>query len=279
MNRLLASPASRRFTPHVLALFGPTGVGKTHLARGLVQHMQREFGDDCAYYTTAADFRREFGAAMESNTVETFRDRIRNYRMLAIDDLHRLPSTDYLSHELRYTLDAFEESHGTLIVTTDRPADSLGNVSPDVRSRISAGLQLQLAPPGKAARVRIIRHASTALGQPLSEDAVSRLADNVHGTAPEVFGALFEFCASPPTTTNAPRSPGQPTLREILPVVARYTQISQKLLKGPSRKQSVVFARSVPGPRAYRFELRTNRPRPRRPRPHHDHAQLPENRR
>jgi chromosomal replication initiator protein len=245
MNRLLSSPSSRRFTPHVLALFGPTGVGKTHLARGLVQHLQREFGDDCAYYTTAADFRRELGAAMDSKTVEAFRERIRSYRMLAIDDLHRLPSTDYLSHELRYTLDAFEDSNGTLIVTTDRPADSLGNVSADVRSRLSAGLQLQLAPPGKAARVRIIRHTSAAIGQPLTEDTVSRLADNVHGTAPEVFGALFEFYAAPPTATNITHAPRQPMLREILPVVARYTQISQKLLKSASRKQSVVFARSV----------------------------------
>jgi chromosomal replication initiator protein len=245
IDRLLSSPASRRFTSHVLVLFGPAGVGKTHLARGLVEHWQREFGNDCALYTTAADFRREFVAAIESNTVEAFRERIRSYRMLAIDDLHRLPSKDYLSDELRYTLDAFEESGGTLIVTTDRPADSLGNLSADVRSRLAAGLQLQLAPPGKAARMRIIRHASAALGQPLPEDAASRLADSVHGTATEVFGALYEFCASPPAATNSIRAPRQPTLREILPVVARYTNISQKLLKSGTRKQSVVFARSV----------------------------------
>lgn len=245
VNRLLKGESSPRYMPQLLVLFGPTGVGKTHLARGLVQHWQREFGDDSAHYTTAADLRRELLAAIDANAVEAFRGRIREYRMLAIDDLHRLPSSDYLSHELRSTLDAYEESAGTLIVTTNRPAESLGNVSADVRGRLAAGLQLQLAAPGKAARVRIIRHASAAMGRPLPEETANQLADDVHGTAPDMFGKLFELWAAPPNSTNGARTSRRPTIREILPVVARYTNVPQKLLRSASRKQSIVFARSL----------------------------------
>jgi chromosomal replication initiator protein len=245
VGRMLSASSAPRSAPHLFTLFGPTGVGKTHLARGLVQHWQREFGNDCAHYTTAADFRRDLTSAIDANEVEAFRERIRGHRMLAIDDLHRLQASDYLSHELRYTLDAYEESGATLIVTTNRPADSLGNVSPEVRSRLASGLQLQLAAPGKAARVRIIRHASAAMGRPLPDETANQLADSAHGAAPEVFGALFEYWAMPSDAVNTAGKAMSPTLREILPVVARYTNISQKLLKSASRKQSVVFARSV----------------------------------
>jgi chromosomal replication initiator protein len=255
VNRMLGGHKATPVAPHVLALFGPSGVGKTHLARGLVHHWQKQFGDDAAHYTTAADLRRALTAAIDINTVEEFRKRVREYRLLAIDDVHRLPSHAYLSHELRNMLDAYEESGGMLIVTSNRPAESLSNFTGDVRSRLASGLQLQLAAAGKAARVRIVRYASAALGRAMSDDAAHRLADGVHGTAPEMFGALFELWETPAANGSngavatdqllAARAARRPTLPHIIAVVAKYTKVPQKLLKSASRKQSIVFARAI----------------------------------
>lgn len=262
LNRLLTSVAAtptvdtaREFAPRVIALFGPSSVGKTHLARGLVEHWQKQFGNDSAHYTTAADFRREFTEAIDTNRVVDFRNECRGRRLLAIDDLHRLPNTDFLMQELRYTLDAFEENHGIIVVTSHRPADTLSNLPPDIQSRLACGLSLQLAPPSSAARVRIIRHASTALGRELSDDAANRLADGVTGSATQVFGALFDLWSTPPVNGAhdahqtaqllTARTPRRPTLQEIVAVVAKYTNIPQKQLKSGSRKQSIVFARAI----------------------------------
>jgi len=250
LNRLLTSAAvaptadrMRDFAPRILALFGPSGVGKTHLALGLVEHWQKQLGNDSAHYTTAADFRREFTEAIDTNRVVNFRNECRGRRLLAIDDLHRLPSTDFLMQELRYTLDAFEENGGIIVVTSHRPADTLSNLPPDIHSRFAAGLSLQLAPPSSAARVRIIRHASTALGRELSDDAAIRLANGVTGSATQVFGALFDLWSA--LHTNGLRDARRPTLQEIVAVVAKYTNIPQKQLKSGSRKQSIVFARAI----------------------------------
>jgi chromosomal replication initiator protein len=262
LNRMLTSasiaPASdtaRGFSPRIVALFGPSGVGKTHLARGLVEHWQKKLGADSAHYTTAADFRRQFTEAIDTNRVVDFRNQCRGRRMLAIDDLHRLPSTDFLIQELRYTLDAFDENGGIIVVTSHRPADTLANLPPDIHSRLACGLSLQLAPPSNAARVRIIRHASTALGRELSEGAANRMAEGVTGSTTQVFGALFDLWSAPHINGShdahqtdqllAARAPRRPTLPEIVAVVARYTNIPQKQLKSGSRKQSIVFARAI----------------------------------
>jgi chromosomal replication initiator protein len=255
VSRMMSGGFTHRGAPPVLALFGPSSVGKTHLARGLVRHWQREFGDDGAHYTTAADFRRELSAAIEAKAVESFRLRMRGYRMLAIDDIHRLPSSKYLAHEFRSLLDAFQESGGTVIVTSSGPADSLGSLPPDVRSRIACGLQLQLAAPGKAARLRIIRYASVALGRSLSDEAANQLADAVHGTVPDLFGVLFGLLsktAAGSSGTSATASqplPAQATSRlampEIIGTVSRYMCVPRKMLKGKSRRQSFVFARAT----------------------------------
>jgi chromosomal replication initiator protein len=243
------------FQPNIVALFGPSGVGKTHLAHGLVKHWQRERGEDSAFYTTAADFRHDFHVAMKSNRVAEFRDAYRGRRLLAIDDLHRLPNEEYFTVELRHTLDAIEENGGNVIVTSLRPVETIVNLPAEIRSRLASGLSLQLSPPGSEARVRIIRHASTALGHELSLNAASRLAAGIEGTAPQVFSALFELCTEARICgTNdavrteqllAARTGRRPSLPQIIAAVAKYTSIPQKQLKSASRRQAIVNARAI----------------------------------
>lgn len=248
VERLMKPQTGMRDTsnpyPPILALFGPNGVGKTHLAAGLARHWQRQLGDGAAYYLTAADFRRDYFDAIDTNRLREFRDRYRTRRMLAIDDIHRLPKDEHITQELRYLVDSIEESGGLLLVTSNRPADTLSNLPADLRSRLSAGLSLQLAPPGSEARMRIIRYASQAIGMELNADIATQLAGSSPKTATQTFAELFEHWLAPPNGDN-PQPHRQPTLQQIISAVARYTRVPQKLLKSGSRRQSVVFARAI----------------------------------
>jgi chromosomal replication initiator protein len=245
VNRLL-QPGSSNTTPKLLAFFGQAGTGKTHLAHGLANHWNTHHGAESATYLTAGDFYRQLLDAIKRHTTSEFHRKLRNYKLLAIDDLHELPSDYYVSRELRFTLDAFEEKGGTIVVTSRRPADTLANLSHDLRSRLSAGLSLQLAPPAGATRIHIVRRASESLGQTLSEQAAIQLASGVDGTANDLFGAVFEHCATTNSDQDLPsRFVRQPPLREIVAAVARHFGLSQKQLKSQSRRQSIVAARAV----------------------------------
>jgi chromosomal replication initiator protein len=239
----------------LLALFGQSGTGKTHLSRGLVRHWQRVRGADCAVYVTASDFRRQFAAAMGNDSLLEFRCRFRAPELLAIDDLHQLPSNKHLWQELRYTLDDHEEQGGYVVATSDRPPSTLSNIPPDLRSRLASGLTLQLAAPGDAARARIVRQVSAAIGRSLSDDVAQRIASGVRGTASDLIGAMFELWtavsagdlsdATRAERLLAARGLRRPGLREIIAVVAKYCGQSQKILRSSSRKQSTVFARGL----------------------------------
>ncbi|MEX2315935.1 MAG: DnaA/Hda family protein [Pirellulales bacterium] len=241
--------------PSLLALYGPNGVGKTHLVRGLVEHWQQHRGADRAAYVTAADFRREYLAAIGCEAVVEFRRRFRTRELLAIDDLHQLPSDQFLMEELRYTLDDCQDAGRIVLVTAPRAASCLSNLPADVRSRLAAGLVLQLAPPGAAARLAILGQASAALGRRLSDDAARRLAGRVSGTANELIGALFQLLSATPSGAVteleqvdeylSARAARQCTLREMIAVVARYYDLPQKVLKSGSRKQAAVLARAT----------------------------------
>jgi chromosomal replication initiator protein len=267
-NRLLASAISRLIRTSqlnpvdapqlplaVFAIHGPSGTGKTHLARGLVQIWQERGGTDSAEFFAASDFRHLLIDAIKNKTVAEFRQRIRSCALLVIDDIDHLPRDEYLQQELRSTLDAVQEQDRTLVVTSSHSTSALRNLSVDVRSRLAAGLSLELAPPNELARTQILRRASIALSRPLSELAAAKLAAGVGGTPADLFGALFELMADRPTWAGGDvrcveqylgrRAARRPSLRNILQAVAKYCAIPQKMLKSTSRRQSVVLARSI----------------------------------
>jgi chromosomal replication initiator protein len=114
---------------------------------------------------------------------------------------------------------------------------------------------LQLASPGTAARIRIVQHISTALGETLTDEAIHGLASSMCGTASQLIGAVYELCASFSaahqveagqvhrlTAARAERRPGLP---EIIGIVSRYYGLPQKLLKSKSRRRSAVVARAT----------------------------------
>jgi chromosomal replication initiator protein len=270
-NRLLASAIERLLIdatvraatdvdaasdmPQVFAIHGSSGVGKTHLARGIVQRWQERHGPESAEYLTASDFRHLLIAAIKNEDVAEFRQKIQAHRLLVIDELDRLSRDPYVQQELRSTLDARAERGGTLLVTSTQAVSALRNLNADIRSRLSAGLVLQLLPPEDAAKKRILRQASGTLGRPLSDEAARRLAAGIRGTASELFGALFELFADCTSWAGgdvrcverylALRVARRPSLRNILQAVAKYCAVPQKLMKSSSRRQSAVLARSI----------------------------------
>jgi chromosomal replication initiator protein len=166
-----------------------------------------------------------------------------------------LPDDDYLLRELRYTLDAIEQNGGLLVVTSSRPVVALANLSQDVRSRLASGLMLQLATPGTAARMRIVRQLASALGRPLSDEVIGQLAAGLNSTANQLLGALHELWASLPgqrapdtdqsKSLLSARASRHATLPAIVTVVCRHYGVSRKLLKNSSRRQSAVLARAT----------------------------------
>lgn len=272
--------------PCPLLLIGPHGSGKTHLARGIVELWRQQRGDDAAECLTAADFGHQLSAAIhrQGNSrasddddradeqhyeVRDWRRTLRRRQVLAIDDIHRLgpapahgaphrPALNQQSMhrqtELRNTLDAITQRGGLLLLTATGPLAETTCFDRPLLSRLTSGLTLEIAPPGRAARRELLDQAAAALGCQLDGDALETLAERLPPEPPRVLRAAVELRRRAGTRIDVraaerlledDKPKNSPPVADILRVVARYHKLPLKVLTSASRRQSVVAARAV----------------------------------
>jgi len=236
--------ASTCFNP--LVLMGPTGSGKSHLARGIARHFHQLFGDGAVEYFSAIDFARQLRSAREEGELESFRKRLSNLSMLIVEDLQRLPQRAFVQRELRDTLDVLVDSDRMVLLTAQRSPATMMSLEASLRDRLAAGLVVQLRLPGVEARQEILQLASAArLAEGLNSEQLAELAKKVDGPPPQLFRALAELQLASETGQKVSDLRPPIPLKQLIAVVARYYSLTQAALRSPTRRKSLVHARSV----------------------------------
>ncbi len=255
-----------------MILLGPTGCGKSHLAGGIANHIQRKpqkgtCESQQVAYLPPGEFGRLYQQAYEQDKLVEFRLAITRLHLLVLEDLHHLRLSQTIQRELRLSIDRLLTSGGMIVATSQQPLAKITSLEGGLRDRLSAGLTVCIKPPDTAARLELLQLAADRRGTKLDLNTARRLSQQVEGSVPQLFRALAcleqqrdqnrsrpinstEPVCTAPNLQDRPRhaptfSQKHVTMRQIITVVARYFSISQVLLRGNSRRQSIVHARGV----------------------------------
>jgi chromosomal replication initiator protein len=179
-----------------LFIYGPPGVGKTHLLHSVGNYVRACGGGLSVRYTTVETFTNQFIAALGSNSVDRFKGRFRRNDVLLIDDVQFLASKVKTEEEFFHTFNALYEAGSQLVLTCDRLPRDLEALEDRLRERFEAGLVTAIAPPDLATRMTVLRkrvqHDDIALED---DDVLELIARRVPSNVRALEGALIRVVA------------------------------------------------------------------------------------
>ena len=178
-----------------LFIYGPPGLGKTHLLHSIGNYVQAHGAGLTVRYTTVEAFTNEFVAALHGGSIDSFKARFRRNDVLLIDDVQFLESKAKTEEEFFHTFNALYDTGSQLVLTSDRLPRDLGALEDRLRERFESGLVTDVRPPSLALRMTILRKRAAHDGVPASPEALEtiarRITDNIRGLE----GALIRVVA------------------------------------------------------------------------------------
>lgn len=120
---------------HNLLLFGPSGVGKSHLAAA-ISHALIEQGLRVRYYAASA-LVQELQTAKQALRLSDALSKLDKYRLLVIDDIGYVKRSEAETSVL-FELIAHRYEAGSLLITSNQPFSAWDNVFPDDMMAVAA---------------------------------------------------------------------------------------------------------------------------------------------
>ena len=179
-----------------LFIYGPTGLGKTHLMHAVGNEILRRNPTARVMYLTSERFVGDFITALQRNMMNDFKRLYRSLDALLIDDIQFFAKKESTQDEFFHTFNSLLQESRQIIMTSDKIPKEINNMDDRLKSRFSWGLSIQVDPPDKETRVAILLKKSGSIGMDLPVESAHFIAEHVQGNVRELEGALNKVIAT-----------------------------------------------------------------------------------
>ena len=178
-----------------LFIYGPSGLGKTHLMSAVVNEIRRKKKDLRVVYIKGDEFTNQLIESLSKQEMNKFRDRYRNCDILLIDDIQFIAGKNSTQEEFFHTFNALYEEHKQIILSSDRPPKDIQTLEERLKTRFEWGLIADIQPPDLELRVAIIKKKAEQISVELSDEVLSFLAENLRSNIRQIEGAVKKLSA------------------------------------------------------------------------------------
>lgn len=178
-----------------LFLYGPSGLGKTHLMFAIVAEIRKNHPDYNVLYVTGEEFTNGLVKALADRTTTQFREKFRNVDVLLVDDIQFIAGKMSTQEEFFHTFDALFQMNKQIILAADCPPQAMDNLQDRLKSRFEMGLVADIQPPDLELRVAIFKRKADDFGFDLDIEILYYLAKNITSNIRQIEGALKKLRA------------------------------------------------------------------------------------
>ncbi|MCA9349555.1 chromosomal replication initiator protein DnaA [Candidatus Saccharibacteria bacterium] len=242
-----------RYNP--LFIYGPPGVGKTHLLWAIKSSLKQAFPDIISHYITSEDFTNEFISAIKKG--QKFTNKYRKADLLLVDDMQFIAGKDATQEEFFHTFNALYHANKQIVLTSDRPPGEIPTLEERLRSRFEGGMVADIQLPNYETREAIVSNTAKSSEVSLSQEVISVIAENVKSNIRDLEGAVKKIGAHQQLRNQLLTS--QEVLgilgvnknkkrlkpRQVLERVAEYFEVSVADILGQKRSREIAYPRQM----------------------------------
>lgn len=248
-----------------LVIYGPSGVGKTHLLLAIKNKMKKVSPYKRTEYIRSEEFTNQLISALQDGklgigTIEDFRNRFRNADVLLIDDIHFIAGKEQTQEEFFNTFNTLIQHNKQIVVTVDRPPKDIKILDDRIRSRLEGGLFADILAPDFETRVGIVLKKAQQSEIEIPENIAFYIAENIKSNTRQLNGVVSKLKAfisiqkKVPTISNvqsiikdiiSDTKPEPIKVEKIISEVAHTYNVSESDILSNRRTAELVLARQV----------------------------------
>lgn len=243
-----------------LFLYGGVGVGKTHLMHAIGYNILLAHPTAKIVYSTGEEFTNQIISAIQTKKTIGFKNRYRTADVLLLDDVQFIAGKNSVQEEFFHTFNALTKYHKQIVLTSDRPPHEILLLESRLRSRLEAGLMIDIQQPSFELRTAILLIKSKALNIFLTIEMAKMIAARVD-SARKIGGILNSLKSSIElrgqelsmeliertlvTEADQKRPKINAVIQDVIKTVSNHYHLKQQSVKGKSRKKKIALARHV----------------------------------
>ena len=200
-----------------LFIYGPSGLGKTHLITAIANEVRKNRPSYNVVYVTSEVFGRELIRAINNKGISDFHEKYRNADLLLIDDIQFFANKERMQEEFFHTFYKLHSEGKQIVITSDKPPKELVTLEERLRTRFEGGLIADISAPDFETRIAIIKRKAELLDLTIPSEVAEFMANRLKSNIRQLEGAvkklkaLKHLAGSPPSISMA-----QSVIRDIL---------------------------------------------------------------
>lgn len=189
----VAKYPAKNYNP--LFIYGPSGIGKTHLLYAITNYLREQNPNVKVIYIKGEDFTNQMIDCLSRQAMPEFREKYRDCDVLLIDDIQFIGGKVSTQEEFFHTFNALYEGRKQIILTSDRQPREIKTLEDRLKTRFEWGLIADIQPPDLELRIAIIKKKAEQVGVELPEDVLTFLAENLRSNIRQIEGAIKKLGA------------------------------------------------------------------------------------
>jgi chromosomal replication initiator protein len=242
-----------------LFVHGNVGLGKTHLLQALCHTVMKRDPDARVLYLSCEDFTNTFINAIQTGSLDDFRNIHRKVDVLVIDDVQFLADKEKTQEEFFHTFNSLYDAQKQIVMSSDRSPVAMSSLEERLVSRFKWGLVAEIEVPCFETRVAIVRRKAKGRGVELGDDVSCLIAERVTANIRELEGAVIKVVGIAAITGRpitlqlaeealrgvAVTRIAQVSVDEVVGLITTEFAISARDLTGKSRTQAISLPRQI----------------------------------